>query len=174
MGSTAHKHGHHHSAPPQCQWRDRAGRPHGAWGWRGPRRGAQGQLRHVALDIEHTIWALAVDYAGVLVTCVEVAQPPRTLNEIRKCDTQETTDVMEWVSTEPKRPPSAFFLYTNEAKQRYPQPLVRQHIMEIQQGWSVMDPDLKSSYNTRASFLKEAYDRHHSQYREYGCYHTSH
>ena len=74
----------------------------------------------------------------------------------------------EWVMQEPKIPPSAYFLYAAEEKQRMPKTLCKTSAREIQNGWSKMDSDTKAEFETRASQLRMQYQVQLREYKQCG------
>merc|ERR1712008_243037 len=74
----------------------------------------------------------------------------------------------EWVMHEPKIPPSAYFLYVSGERERMRKTLCKPNALELQSGWSKMDPETKAEFETRASQLLEQYRVQLREYRQSG------
>lgn len=75
-----------------------------------------------------------------------------------------------WVHAEPKRPPSAYFLYMEDAKSKIDGEIDAAAIQKIQSGWKHLDAQIRETHESEASKLQAVYDEQRFDYLEYGRY----
>jgi hypothetical protein len=86
------------------------------------------------------------------------------------CDARDMQAEAEWVTQEPKRPPSAYFLYVWEEEAKMQAASGKGLALEIQKGWQTLDTQLRSQFTFRAEQLQAQYQAQRRDYLEYGRY----
>jgi len=82
-----------------------------------------------------------------------------------------TADIeTEWVTSEPKRPQSAFFLFASKAKEKTRGSVSKDTVLEMQESWKTLDPLSKSHYVRQAQQLQSQYEAQRSEYAQGGRY----
>ena len=80
----------------------------------------------------------------------------------------------EWITLEPKRPPSAYFLYLSEGVGAEPASCRSDAALaDLQKRWQSMDSLARSHYASRAEQLQSQYEVQRSEYLQFGRYRAS-
>ena len=69
-------------------------------------------------------------------------------------------------AAEPKRPPSAYYLYVADERENIEGPLSDGTVLHFQKGWEALGPERKEEYQSRAEQMQLQYDSQVSEYRE--------
>ena len=80
----------------------------------------------------------------------------------------------EWISEEPKRPQSAYFIFVGEEKDKLlgntPSCGWGDFAKELSMKWKSLDPNCTGLYENRANLMASDYERRRVEFREYGMY----
>ena len=76
----------------------------------------------------------------------------------------------KWSSDEPRRPPAAFFMYTQEAIAAHGRQLEREELLDLQRGWKDMAPEQKAAFEERAQQARRIYEKQKHEFQKHGRY----